>query len=244
MTRRAGHVSIVLALLAFPFSLLTASQAPALRIAAPTDGAYISGPTRIVAVIDAAGGGPDVTRVTFFADGKQVCAVLRPPFECDWDAGARVSEHQIRVVAQMAGGQRLVQTVQTEGVKYAETVDVDVVQVTAVVTTGGAFVKGLRREDFKVYEDDKAQPITNFSSGEMPLELVTAIDVSASMADALPGVKAAAKRFLGGLQPGDQVTVLGFNDNIFTLARRATDQAARVRAIDRMAPWGGRRSTT
>jgi Ca-activated chloride channel family protein len=68
---------------------------------------------------------------------------------------------------------------------------------------------------------------------------VSAIDVSSSMTEALPGVKAAAKRFLGKLEARDQVTVLGFNDIIFTLARRSTDQAVRARAIDRLGPWGG-----
>ena len=33
--------------------------------------------------------------------------------------------------------------------------------------------------------------------------------------------------------------MLGFNDNIFTPARRSTDQAARAKAIARLAPWGG-----
>jgi Ca-activated chloride channel family protein len=33
--------------------------------------------------------------------------------------------------------------------------------------------------------------------------------------------------------------VLGFNDNIFVPARRATDQATRAKAIGRLAPWGG-----
>jgi Ca-activated chloride channel homolog len=59
------------------------------------------------------------------------------------------------------------------------------------------------------------------------------------MQDAIPHVKQAAKAFLAGLQPTDQTTVLGFNDNIFTLARRATDPAARAKAIERLAPWGG-----
>jgi VWFA-related protein len=116
---------------------------------------------------------------------------------------------------------------------------VDVVQVTAVVTDGGRFVRGLRQGDFKVFEDDRPQTITNFAAENIPLELVTAIDVSSSMTDALPVVKESAKRFLSALQTNDQVTVLGFNDYIFTLARRTTDQTARVRAIDRMAPWGG-----
>ena len=35
------------------------------------------------------------------------------------------------------------------------------------------------------------------------------------------------------------MTVLGFNDNIFTLARRSTDPAVREKAVARLAPWGG-----
>jgi len=216
------------------------SQTPTLRIAAPTDGSYVSGPTRLVAMIDPPASASSVTEVMFFADGKQVCTIARPPFECDWDAGAQISEHPIRAVAVLRDGKRLVQTVLTKAVAYNEAVDVDVVQITAVVTdSDGRFVTGLTQNDFRVFEDDKPQRITSFASENIPLELVTAIDVSSSMRDALPAVKEAAKRFLAGLRPGDQATVLGFNDNIFTLARRATNQADRVRAIDRMAPWGG-----
>jgi Ca-activated chloride channel homolog len=109
-----------------------------------------------------------------------------------------------------------------------------------VVTDGnGRFVTGLKAEDFKVYDEDKPQRLTNFASENIPLELVAALDVSSSMEDALPAVKRHATDFLAQLQPADQVTVLGFNDNIFTPARRSTDQATRAKAIARLAPWGG-----
>jgi VWFA-related protein len=117
---------------------------------------------------------------------------------------------------------------------------VDVVQVTAVVTDGtGRFVTGLKAADFKVYEDGREQAVSSFAAENIPLELVTAIDVSSSMTRALPDVKRHAANFLAQLRPTDQVTVLGFNDKIFTLARRSTDQAVRARAIERLAPWGG-----
>ena len=67
-----------------------------------------------------------------------------------------------------ASGERLVDTVRTQGLQYSEEVDVDVVQVTAVVTDGGRFVRGLRQSDFRVFEDDRAQTITNFVCGEHP----------------------------------------------------------------------------
>src|SRR5581483_3481939 len=49
---------------------------------------------------------------------------------------------------------------------------------------------------------------------------------------------AAVKAFLGDVPPQDQVTLLGFNDSIFTLTRRQTNPAERVKAVDRLAPWG------
>ena len=236
---RVAPLAWLAALMAIAPAAATRDQAPSLHLSAPSEDTYVSGATRLVAAIDPPARARDITQVTFFADGRQVCSVAQPPFQCDWDAGERLVEHQIRVVALLASGDRLVDTIRTKGVEYSEAVDVDVVQVTAIVTEGGRFVRDLQQRDFKVFEDDRPQVITSFAAGNVPLELVTAIDVSSSMRDALPMVKASAKRFLGGLQPADQVTVLGFNDNIITLARRTTDQAVRVRAIDRLAPWGG-----
>ena len=34
------------------------------------------------------------------------------------------------------------------------------------------------------------------------------------------------------------MTLLGFNDNVFTLTRKTTDRAERIKAVDRLAPWG------
>lgn len=215
-------------------------DAPTLRFAAPTDDTYVSGPTRLVVVVEPAPATREIRGVTVFADGQQVCTIPRPPFECNWDAGAGVVEHQIRAVATLRSGGRTTATVRTKGLEHAEAVNVDVVQLTPVVTDGnGRFVKGLTKSDFKVFEDDSPQPITHFAAENIPLEMVAAVDVSSSMREALPHVKASAKQFLSGLRADDQVTVLGFNDNIFTLARRETSQTTRENAIDRMAPWGG-----
>jgi Ca-activated chloride channel family protein len=215
------------------------AQEARLRIASPTEATYLAGKVRFQAIVEPAAAAREVTQVTFFADGIQVCAVTTAPFECDWDSGERVKAHQIRVVALMRSGQRLRQTVTTKEIEYVENVDVDVVQITPVVTDDhGRFVTGLTQKDFRVTDDGVPQKITSFSDEHSPLELVTAIDVSSSVREALPGIKKASIRFLRGLEPADQVTVLGFNDNIFTLARRSTDQVVRERAIGRLASWG------
>ena len=101
------------------------------------------------------------------------------------------------------------------------------------------FVKGLKREQFKLKEDGVAQRLTSFVGENIPLELVVATDVSDSMTEAMPTLKASVKAFLNALRPTDQVTLLAFNDNIFTVVRRSTDPVARLKAVDRLAPWGG-----
>jgi Ca-activated chloride channel homolog len=212
------------------------AQGPTLRILSPGDDAYVSGPTLLRARVEP----PEaVTGLTFFVNGRQACALSQLPFECEWDAGPAIAEHQVRAVATLKGGARLVQTVRTKSVGYTERVDVDVVQVTVTVSDDrGRFVRDIPQSAFHLLEDGHQQAITHFASEDVPLELVVAIDISGSMAPAMPRLKTAVKGFLGDVPPQDQVTLLGFNDNIFTLTRKTTDPAERTKAVDRLAPWG------
>jgi Ca-activated chloride channel family protein len=220
--------------------IAASAQEARLRIVSPTESTYLVGSARLHAVVEPSSAERDVEKVTFFVGATQVCEVTKPPFECEWDAGERVQGRQVRVAATMKSGERLVQTVTTKKLEVVETVDVDVVQITAVVTDNqGRFVSGLKPSDFKVSEDGVQQKLSSFSDEHTPLELITAIDVSSSVNDALPGMKTAATRFVSALEPSDQVTVLGFNDIIFTLAKRSTDQVVRERAIGRLRAWGG-----
>ena len=232
---------IVVALAAIGGVAVAAQPQPVtVRITSPVDNEYLSGLVKMVAVVEPAPMARQIKEVVFFADGRRICALTRLPFECDWDAGVSIEEHTVRVTVEMIKGGRTAASVHTKGLTLAESVDVDVLQFTAVVTDGdGRFVTGLKPSDFKIYDNDRLQKITSFESENISLELVAALDVSSSMRAALPDVKTAAKRFLEGLRAGDQVTVLGFNDNVFTLAPRSKDQAARVKAIDLMRAWGG-----
>jgi VWFA-related protein len=212
------------------------AEAPQIKILSPDEDSYITGSTSLRATVTPS---DTVNGVTFFVDGRQVCALAAPPFECDWDAGAAIAAHQIRVVATIKGGTRIVQTIRTKTVGYVERVDVDVVQVTVTVADGrGKFVRNIPKTAFHLFEDGQKQSVTHFAAEDVPLELVVAIDMSGSMAPAMTKVKKAVKQFLGDVPPQDQVTLLGFNDSIFPLARKATDPAERIKAVDRLAPWG------
>jgi Ca-activated chloride channel family protein len=232
---------IVVALAAIGGAAVAAQPQPlTVRITSPVDNEFLSGQVKMVAVVEPAAVARQIKEVVFFADARKICTLTRLPFECDWDAGVGIEEHTIRVTVELAKGGRTAASIHTKGLTLSESVDVDVLQFTAVVTDDdGRFVTGLKPSDFKVYDNDRPQKITSFESENISLELVAALDVSSSMRAALPYVKSAAKRFLEGLRAGDQVTVLGFNDNVFTLAPRSKDQAARVKAIDLMRAWGG-----
>lgn len=215
-----------------------AQEPPEIVFETPVDDGYVSGPTPIrVRLVPPA---TPVRSVSLFADGRLVCAIERPPYECQWDAGDRVAEHVLRATALLPDGRRLARSIRTKGVEYSETVDVNVVQVTATVTAGrGRFVRGLTRDKFAVYEDGVRQQVSSFAAEDAPLELVVAVDFSGSMKDAMPTVKEALKKFLSSLRPSDRVTLLGFNDNVFTLAPVTADLPARLKAVDRLRAWGG-----
>jgi VWFA-related protein len=223
-------------------SLALAAQTPStvtpiFEIGYPDAETYLAGPVVLRATVDPPSA---VKTVNFFVDGREVCVVDSPPFDCEWDAGQRVVERQIRVLATFTDGSRLARTVRTQGLGVTETVDVDVVQVTVTVTNDrGEFVAGLPQSAFQVFEDGKPQKITYFASEDVPLELVVAVDISGSMAPAMPKLRESVKAFLGAVPAEHRLSLLGFNDTVFALTRKATDPPEeRMKAVDRLAPWG------
>ena len=173
----------------------------------PDAESYLAGPVVLRAIVEPPSA---AAKLTFFVDGREVCVVDGPPFECDWDAGQNVVERQIRVLANFADGSRLARTVRTQGLGITEKVDVDIVQVTVTVTNDrGEFVAGLPQSAFHVLEDGKPQTITYFASEDVPLELVVAVDISGSMATAMPKLKQAAKAFLGAVPAENRLSLLG-----------------------------------
>jgi Ca-activated chloride channel homolog len=215
-----------------------AGQAPAaqLRILEPQAGTFAVGPVMVRAALEPPG--QPVTRMTFFVDGRQVCAVDAPPFQCEWNAGPKPHEHLFHVVAYLPGGKRLSANVRTKGSEYAEESYVDMVRLTVAVLDGGRFVRGLEKGAFRIFEDGVEQPVNTFASENVALELVVGIDFSGSMTDAIDGVKENVKRFLSALRPTDRVHLVGFNENFVVLTRPSADLAQRLRAVDRLAPWG------
>lgn len=212
-----------------------------LEIVSPPDGSYISDRLTIEARITPRERRGEVADITFFADGKLICRSTdtnRPL--CAWDAGAVVKPHQFRVVATLTTGERIVATRRTREIDVNESVSVQVVQINALVSDrSGKFVSGLTPTQFRVLEDGKPQKILHFAAEEAPLEIVIAVDISASMGMAIEELKRAVRQFIARLKPTDQVTLIAFNEEMFVLAQREHDRAKLNEAIDRLTVFGG-----
>lgn len=233
--------AIVAATLALGVSIVSASaQAPPLlRITSPVADAIMSGQTKLEALIAPESVVASVQSVAFFVDGRLVCTAERPPFGCTWDPGEVVRGHHVRVVATFADGRRLIDNLRTKDLGYAEKVRTEAVLVPVIVTQHGEFVRGLKQQDFEVFEDGVKQPIASLVSEDAPLDLVLAIDTSGSMEHSLADVKVAVRQLLSKLRPGDAATLLGFNDTTFVVAEREQDPKTREDAVELLSSWGG-----
>lgn len=212
-----------------------------LQIVSPPDGSYVSDRLTLEARILPPERRREIADVTFFADGRQVCRStdVEAP-KCSWDAGPLIKPHVIRIVATTRSGERLVATTTTREVDFKEGVSVHIVQVnTTVADRSGRFVGGLSKDQFRIVEDGIPQVISYFADEEAPLEIVVAMDISASMGHAIDELRIAVRHFLAQLRPEDQVTLVAFNDEPFVLTQRETDPSVRAQALDRLSTWGG-----
>ncbi len=102
----------------------------------------------------------------------------------------------------------------------------------SVLDRQGRFVPGLRREDFRLFEDGVEQTIVHFEPTEMPFTVALMLDTSASTRFDLEEIKEAAIDFARQLRPQDRVLVVTFNDEVFVLTE-ATNDFNRISAVIR-----------
>ena len=91
--------------------------------------------------------------------------------------------------------------------------DLVVLNVT-VTDERGEYVHGLRRSDFKIFEDGREQTISAFSVEETPFAAALLLDSSGSMEGRMSLARSAAIRFLDGLRAEDSAAVYRFDTEI------------------------------
>ena len=119
---------------------------------------------------------------------------------------------------------------------------VELINVTATVTDHtGRFVAGLRKEDFRVYQDDELQPVTHFNSERVPISLGIVLDTSGSMVgEKMAAAREALNRFLSQLlDVDDEVFLYRFDVAPVLVEGWTTDKRALSLALARLRPNGG-----
>jgi len=111
------------------------------------------------------------------------------------------------------------------------------VPVTCIVSTAqGEPVPGLRREDFKLYEDSAPQPIAYFDASTQPASVALVIDASPSVLRDSAAMQKAAEALIDSLAPLDQAAVVDFSAHTY-LQIPFSDQRELVhRAVARVDP--------
>ena len=118
----------------------------------------------------------------------------------------------------------------------------DLVVFSATAVDGkGRPVMDLRREEFRVLEDGRPQPIAHFHQGRgLPARVLLLVDASGSMNDAwkVASARRAADMVLDALGAEDQVALAGFDSRYWGIAAFSRDREAVRRGLAAVTPFG------
>jgi VWFA-related protein len=116
---------------------------------------------------------------------------------------------------------------------YSLKVDVPLVDLdVSVVTKNGQFVPGLKKDNFRVYEDGVPQTISNFNQQEAPITAVMLVEFASTnywyLADALN----ASYTFASGLKKEDWVAVVSYDMRSYIMVDFTQDKRAILGALN------------
>jgi VWFA-related protein len=108
----------------------------------------------------------------------------------------------------------------------------------------GQPVRGLSRDEFRIFEDDRAVDTADFGSEggrtDRPLSVAVLLDLSESMQKQIKKVREAAEALLAQLRPRDEIMVARFNDEMTVLQSFTSDRRDPERTLSRIGrAWGG-----
>lgn len=132
----------------------------------------------------------------------------------------------------------------SEEVGEDEVVRVNTALVTipvSIMDRDGRFISGLRKDEFRIFEDGIEQQVAYFATVEVPFTVALVLDTSGSTRFKLDDIQAAAIAFLDQLGPEDKVLVLSFDDDVRVHAEATSDRRTLRNAIRQTRPGNGTR---
>ena len=124
-------------------------------------------------------------------------------------------------------------------VSPGDVVSVDTTEVMFPVTvrdSNGRLISELTRNDFRVFEENTSQPLSDLALRQVPVDVVLMVDASSSVANNLDDFRRAAQGFAARLQADDRLSLIKFDDRIQLLQDWTKSRFQFQRALGRIEP--------
>lgn len=119
----------------------------------------------------------------------------------------------LAVFVYLRSGQLFAASEEPKQATISVTTDLVVLPVN-VTDSNGAFVPGLQKQHFRVFEDGALQKLSLFAEEDTPVTVGLLVDHSRSMGPKLPEVRAAVSTFAHSSNPEDEMFVIDFSDHV------------------------------
>ena len=129
--------------------------------------------------------------------------------------------------------------IRPEDIKPGEVISVNTNEVMLPVTVrdaGGRLVSDLSRNDFKVFEDGRDQPLSDLALRQVPVDVVLLVDASSSVAQNLDDFRRAVDGFATRLAPEDRISLIKFDDRVELVQDWTQSRFQLHRALSRIEP--------
>jgi VWFA-related protein len=127
--------------------------------------------------------------------------------------------------------------VEDQTVNDDEVVRVESAEVMLPVTVRdarGQLVATLTREDFRVLEDGREQPLSDLALRKVPVDVALMVDASSSVAASLDDFRQAADEFAARLAPEDRFCLIKFDDRVELVQDWTSNRAQLRRSLRRI----------
>jgi len=124
-------------------------------------------------------------------------------------------------------------------VNPGEVISVQTTEVMLPVTVrdaAGRLISDLTRKDFRVYEDNWPQPLSDLALRQVPVDVVLMVDSSSSAVANLDDFRRAAEGFASRLSADDRISLIKFDDRVELLQDWTKSRFQLKRALNRIEP--------
>jgi Ca-activated chloride channel homolog len=98
----------------------------------------------------------------------------------------------------------------------------------------GRYISGLKKDDFKIYQNGVEQDIDFFATEEEPVSVALLIDTSGSTKEVLDKIRNAAEDFIELMNPNDQTMIATFDADIRILSPFSSDRKALKQSLGKI----------